>query len=89
MLNSRKWIDNQQACCDLENLDHCSSCEIRLDCFNPCDPESCELCFGQTIDDLPPGCAEPGCPPDRSPCASATDCPNGWFCQTGCCVLGP
>jgi cysteine-rich repeat protein len=86
--NAGTLVDGQFGCCDLDDLAFCSSCEIRLDCFNPCDSESCELCFGQTIDDLPPDCTEPSCPPNRSPCASKDDCPTDWYCQTGCCVPG-
>jgi cysteine-rich repeat protein len=89
MLNSISWIGNQSECCDLDNLDLCQSCEIRLDCFNPCEPENCELCFTQTSDELPVDCDEPSCPPDRPWCSSTADCPVGWFCQTGCCAPSP
>jgi cysteine-rich repeat protein len=81
-------IDEQFGCCDLDDLASCSSCELRLDCFNPCDSDACELCFGQAADDLPVDCREPSCPLDRSPCASKDDCPVDWYCQTGCCTPG-
>jgi cysteine-rich repeat protein len=86
--NAGTLVDGQFGCCDLDDLTFCSSCEIRLDCFNPCDSDACELCFGQTIDDLPQDCTEPSCPDNRSACASKDDCPTDWYCQTGCCVPG-
>jgi cysteine-rich repeat protein len=89
-LNSGSYFGSDSyGCCDLDNLDLCQTCELRLDCFNPCEPESCELCFAQTIDELELGCTEPSCPPGGSPCASTDDCAEGWFCQTGCCRSAP
>ncbi|WP_106391723.1 hypothetical protein [Enhygromyxa salina] len=72
--------------CSLENLDACQSCTFFENCNNPCEPELCELCFGQDPDDLPPECDEPGCPDGVTSCTDISDCEIGWFCQTGCCV---
>jgi cysteine-rich repeat protein len=73
--------------CTLDNLYACESCTQHEECVNTCEPENCELCFGQDIDDLPIECTETECPDDVTPCADIEeDCPDGEFCQTGCCV---
>jgi cysteine-rich repeat protein len=72
--------------CSLDNLAGCASCTYFENCINTCEPENCELCFGQTIDDLPDHCMGASCPEGVTSCASIADCPNGQFCQTGCCV---
>jgi len=72
--------------CSLDNLDGCQSCTFFEDCNNPCEPELCELCFGQDPEDLPEDCEETSCPDDVTPCANISDCEVGYFCQTGCCV---
>jgi cysteine-rich repeat protein len=74
------------AACALDNLDGCQSCTFFENCGNPCQPEICELCFGQTEEDLPPECEEPECSEDLLPCLEVTDCPESFYCQTGCCV---
>lgn len=45
--------------CRLDNLAGCSPCTFHEASDNPCEPEKCELCFGQK--QLPPGCDAPGC----------------------------
>jgi len=72
--------------CSLDNLDGCEACTFYENCGNPCMPELCELCFGQSPDDLPEGCGMPECPMDLQPCLQNTDCVEGTWCQTGCCV---
>ena len=72
--------------CSLDNLDGCQSCTFFEDCANPCEPEICELCFGQDPEDLPPECDEPGCPDNLDPCLDSSECADGMYCQTGCCV---
>jgi cysteine-rich repeat protein len=72
--------------CALDNLDGCTSCTFFDNCNNPCEPELCELCFGQDPEDLPDDCEEPSCPEDATPCEDISDCELGWFCQTGCCI---
>jgi hypothetical protein len=89
LLNTGTFVGNEWSCCDLDNLETCWTCEIRENCFNPCESDACELCFGQTIDELPMGCSEPSCPLEHPPCASVADCEPGWYCQTGCCTPGP
>ena len=73
--------------CSLDNLGACNHCTFFPECNNPCDPDSCELCFGQDPSELPEECGgEPSCPPQFDPCLTDTDCVEGLFCQTGCCV---
>jgi hypothetical protein len=72
--------------CSLSNLDACGSCTKQPGCSNDCNPEKCELCFGQ--DELPEGCREAGCD-NKLPCKvdqqGNSDCLEGFFCSTGCC----
>ncbi|RMG98498.1 MAG: hypothetical protein D6705_05665 [Deltaproteobacteria bacterium] len=76
--------------CSLDNLDACEPCTYQADlCGNPCQPEQCELCFGQEPEDLPPGCTNPECPNDLTPCLDQADCPENFYCQTGCCYPPP
>jgi hypothetical protein len=72
--------------CSLDNLDGCASCTFFENCNNICEPENCEICFGQDPNDLPPGCTEPSCPDGVTSCQNIAQCPEGHFCQTGCCV---
>ncbi|HEY0134882.1 MAG TPA: hypothetical protein VGB85_12400 [Nannocystis sp.] len=71
--------------CSVANIESCQQCTKNDDCDDECKPEECEVCFGG---ELPPGCEEPTC--DRAnPCQldneGNSDCPEGTFCQTGCC----
>jgi hypothetical protein len=71
--------------CTVATIDECQQCTKNDDCDDECKPEECEVCFGG---ELPPGCDEPTC--DRAdPCQlddeGNSDCPEGTFCQTGCC----
>jgi hypothetical protein len=73
--------------CALDNLDACLSCTSQIDdCGNPCDPELCEVCFGEQ--DPPAGCDDPTCDNDL-PCAVNEDCPSGFFCLQSCCFPPP
>jgi cysteine-rich repeat protein len=72
--------------CDLEDLSKCDSCTFHPGCNNPCEPEECEVCFGDDPDDLPDECDEPKCDNNLTPCEDESDCMVGEFCQTGCCV---
>jgi cysteine-rich repeat protein len=78
------YLDGAQ--CALNDLDSCQSCTFFENCNNPCEPEICELCFGQSPDDLPEECDEPGCSDGLESCLSPEDCPESFYCQTGCCV---
>jgi hypothetical protein len=78
------YLGNGDAC-SLDNLAGCQSCTYHEGCNNPCVPEECELCFGQTIEDLPEDCTEAACPAGTDNCESSDDCEVGWYCQTGCC----
>ena len=72
--------------CALDNLDACNSCTFFENCNNACEPELCELCFGQDPSELPEECDEPSCPEGVDSCLETADCPDGWYCQTGCCL---
>jgi cysteine-rich repeat protein len=72
--------------CSLDNLDACETCTFFEGCNNPCEPNDCELCFGQELSELPPECTGIDCPGDLLECQSSLECPEGTFCQTGCCV---
>lgn len=72
--------------CSLDNIENCAQCTKNDGCVNPCEPDNCEVCFGQ---ELPPGCDEPTC--DKGDACTVDsmgndDCPAGTFCSTGCCV---
>lgn len=74
--------------CSLEDIENtCESCQKFQDCNNECEPEKCEQCFGE---ELPDGCEEPECPEDQMPCESdgegGDNCPEGYFCLSGCCT---
>ncbi|EDM80966.1 putative lipoprotein [Plesiocystis pacifica SIR-1] len=71
--------------CSLDNLDGCQNCTFYEDCANPCVPEECELCFGQDPSELDEDCEEPSCPEGFDSCINTADCPEGFFCSTGCC----
>ena len=69
--------------CDAENIETCASCHPQASCFDPCEPELCEICFGQPLP--PDNCGEPVCMDGQDPCLMNSDCPDGFYCQTGCC----
>jgi hypothetical protein len=65
----------------------CHPCTQVPACLNPCEPEHCEICIGQTK--LPAGCQQAGCPQGVHPCLpehESGDCPSGTACITGCCI---
>jgi hypothetical protein len=73
--------------CSLDSIDSCQSCTFYENCNNPCVPEDCELCFGQDPSELPEECGgEPSCPEGLDGCLDSTECDEGLYCQTGCCV---
>ncbi|MEZ4450367.1 MAG: DUF4215 domain-containing protein [Nannocystaceae bacterium] len=73
--------------CSLDNLAGCNQCTFFPNCNNPCEPEMCEVCFGQDPNDLPPECGgKPKCDDNKVPCVDASECMEGEFCQTGCCT---
>ena len=72
--------------CALDNLDGCQQCTFNEDCNNPCEPELCELCFGQDPSELPDECNEPECPDGIQSCTDSSQCEEGFFCLTGCCI---
>ncbi len=78
---------NSHPDCALDNLEACTECTPQIDdCGNPCEPELCEVCFGET--EPPPGCDGAECI-GGDPCESNTDCPEGYFCYLNCCYPPP
>jgi hypothetical protein len=68
----------------------CHPCTPVESCFNPCVPEDCEICIGQT--EVPEGCEEATCPEGIESCNPQNghaDCPESWSCITGCCYPPP
>jgi hypothetical protein len=75
--------------CTTETLadpEKCIPCTWNDDCGEPCDPEGCILCPGQTEDDLPPECTDQVCPDGTPPCGGNADCDEGMYCSNGCCI---
>jgi hypothetical protein len=73
--------------CALDNLAACLPCTSQIEiCGNPCEPEMCEICFGEL--QPPPGCDMQECDNDL-PCTFNEDCPTDFYCMTGCCVPPP
>lgn len=73
--------------CSLDNLDACKTCTSKVgECGNECDPEDCELCFGET--ELPEGCSETTCD-FGNPCHELDDCAEEEYCFLGCCYPRP
>ncbi len=74
--------------CSEDTIEQCQMCTKNDDCDDPCMPELCELCFGET--ELPDGCDMPLCE-GLDPCTidkeGMSNCPEGTYCQTGCCQL--
>jgi hypothetical protein len=77
------WLGSGEDC-SLANLDACGSCTPNPDCSNDCDPNNCELCFGES--ELPEGCDTPTCPEGQMSCTVSEDCGSNAYCLTGCCV---
>ncbi len=79
--------------CSLANLDLCQPCTKNFDCDDDCEPELCEVCFGQDPEDLPPECDEPECGEENLPCMvdnmGGDNCPDGQYCANGCCFIIP
>ena len=76
--------------CDFESAadpEKCYPCTQVQGCLNTC--EHCELCIGKL--ELPPDCMEQECPPEFPPCGlpGQDPCPDGLFCNTGCCTPNP
>jgi hypothetical protein len=70
---------------DVADPTKCAPCVQVDSCLNPCEPEACELCIGQT--ELPDDC-DPSCPDGLEACdpaAQNTDCPFDFVCISGCC----
>jgi hypothetical protein len=70
----------------------CMPCDLQMSCFNNCDASTCELCVGQTQQDLPPQCGGvQSCPAGRNRCGfpGQPACPGGEACITGCCYPSP
>jgi len=72
--------------CTLAEIETCQACTKNDDCDDECIPENCEICFGG---ELPPGCDDPTCE-GGTPCMldkeGNSNCVEGTYCQTGCCI---
>lgn len=67
----------------------CPRCVKVETCNNPCTPDGCILCPGQTPDDLPVECGGMSeCPNGQPVCSMAAPCPSGSYCASGCCIEG-
>jgi hypothetical protein len=74
----------EPACMLADGLIGCGECTQVIDqCGNPCEPNACEICIGQT--EPPPGCDAPACVGGVA-CTSPCDCARGEACITGCCI---
>lgn len=74
--------------CSLDNLEACTECMQSEDCVNECEPDECEICFGET--ELPVGCDDPNC--ESAPggaCTNTDDCEQFQYCFQGCCYPAP
>lgn len=79
------YLDSNSAC-SMDNLEACYTCTFHPGCNNTCNNDECELCFGQSEDDLPEHCTDgTSCDEGVMSCSTASDCAAGMFCQTGCC----
>jgi len=73
--------------CSIDMIENCTMCTSQIEeCGNPCVPEKCEICFGET--EPPKGCGENTCTSDL-PCDATADCPTDYFCYLGCCYPPP
>ena len=73
--------------CNLADIQSCSTCTKNDQCDDDCNPDNCEVCFGQT--EPPPGCEDPMCENGMDSCTidnmGNDNCPLGTYCSTGCC----
>jgi len=77
--------------CTLDVIDDpskCPTCTKVDECGPPddCVDLECNLCPGQTEQDLPPECTAPECPGDLQVCTGDDACPEGKYCSFGCCI---
>jgi hypothetical protein len=77
-----RLLDDLWGDCSADNLEGCPTCTPNLSCSNPCEADSCEQCL---LAELAPGCEQPSCPEGIESCTDPYGCPEGEFCQTGCC----
>jgi hypothetical protein len=85
--------DGGNGTCNVESAgdpEKCQPCTQVEGCFNPCNPDDCQICIGQT--EVPEGCDEAKCPDGIQSCdpqLNSSDCPAGMSCITGCCYAPP
>jgi hypothetical protein len=77
--------------CQAETVDDataCPRCTKAADCGGgDCTAGECQLCPGQTADDLPASCGgDNACPAGRTTCAAQADCRDDEYCSSGCCI---
>jgi hypothetical protein len=74
--------------CSFDNLDGCQSCTPQIEeCGNPCNPDECEVCFGET--EVPDECPGGQQCDSGITCKDNADCPSEYYCYLGCCYPPP
>jgi hypothetical protein len=72
---------------DIDNPEVCPTCTKNTQCSGgACEPTGCTLCPGQTSDDLPESCGGQNTCPGGSPCETTSDCADGEYCSSSCCL---
>ena len=75
---------------DAGDPDKCPACTPVQECGGsdePCYELECQLCPGQTLEDLPESCGNMNeCPGGLMACADTSECESGKFCSNGCCI---
>ena len=64
----------------------CLRCTPSTECGTECDPASCILCPGMTVDELPLYCTGNECPNGLETYGTTCPCAAGFFCSNGCCL---
>ena len=74
--------------CSLAHPEKCMECTKVKACENECEPDDCEVCFGQT--EPAPGCPGIKCEDGLEACVGGWKCEQAnHFCSAGCCVPAP
>ncbi len=71
---------------DIHDPTKCPTCTPVAECGNDCTQLECQLCPGQTEQDLPATCTGTECAAGLTTCAGQSDCLDTEFCSQGCCI---